>query len=328
MTAGERTMRAVTQDRYGDGDALRVREVPVPVPAAGRVLVAAAAAGLNMADWHLMTGRPYIARLALGLRRPRAAVRGDDVAGTVAAVGDGVTRFAVGDRVFGSAPGAFAEFVVAREEHLARIPDGIDDETAAASPMAGFTALHALDAARVEHGSRVLVTGAGGGVGGFVVQLANGLGASVTAVCSAGKREAVLGFGAHEVVDYRLEDVTERSERWDAVIDFAGDRPVSDWLPIVAPGGRLVLGGGEGGNAIIGPLGRALPGFVASMGPRVTVTTLLALVSEEGLARVAERLADGALRPLVARTYGLDEVPAAIDDLRAATYPGKLVVVP
>lgn len=328
MTGGPTTMRAISQDRYGDTEVLKMERLPVPVPEAGRVLVRVAAAGVNMADWHLMTGRPYLARLALGLRRPRNPRRGEDVSGVVAALGPGVTRFSVGDRVFGSASGAFAEFVVAREEHLVPIPAGVDDAMAAASPMAGFTALQALDVARVGAGSRVLVTGAGGGVGGFVVQLARARGATVTAVCSARKREAVEIFGANEVVDYRVEDVTERAERWDAVIDFAGDRSVSRWRRVIAPGGRLVLGGGEGGNAVTGPLGRALPGLVASIGRRLTVTTLLAVVSAAGLERTAAHLADGTLRPLVSRTYGLDEVPSAIDDLRAAAHAGKLVVVP
>jgi NADPH:quinone reductase-like Zn-dependent oxidoreductase len=328
MSAQATTMRATTQDRYGDADVLRVTDTPVPSPAPGRVLVQVAAAGLNMADWHLMTGKPYIARLALGMRRPRNAVRGEDVAGTVTAVGEGVTRFTVGDRVFGSAPGAFAEFVTAREESLALVPHGIDLAVAAASPMAGYTALAALDAARVGPGTRLLVSGAGGGVGGFVVQLAHALGATVTGVCSAGKREAVEGFGAYEVIDYRREDVTTLAARWDAVIDFAGDRRVSRWRRIIVPGGRLVLGGGEGGSQVLGPLDRALSGLVASAGSRLTVTTLLALVSAEGLGRVAGHLEDGTLRPLVARTYGLDEVPSAVEDLRAARYPGKLVIIP
>lgn len=321
-------MRAITQDRYGDTDALRLADVPVPVPTEGRVLVRVTAAGVNMADWHLMTGKPYVARLALGLRRPRAVVRGEDVAGVVEAIGPGVTRVAVGDRVFGSASGSFADSVLAREGVLARIPDGIDDATAAASPMAGYTAIAALRAARIGAGSRVVVTGAGGGVGGFVVQYAHAAGAHVTAVCSAAKADAARAAGADEVVDYAVEDVSRRAERWDAVIDFAGARSVRDWRRVLVRGGRLVLGGGEGGGPILGPTARAFPGLLATLGRRVSVTTLLAVADTAGIDRIAGDLADGTLRPSVGARYPLEEVPRAIDDLRAAAFPGKLVIVP
>jgi NADPH:quinone reductase-like Zn-dependent oxidoreductase len=324
-------MRAVVHDRYGDTDVLRVASRPIPEPGPGRVLVRVGAAGLNMADWHFMTGKPYVARLALGLRGPRSHTRGEDVAGTVAAIGEDVERFAVGDRVFGSAPGSFAEYVVAREDRLAPIPVGLDDTTAAASPMAGFTALQALRVASLDedaHGVRVLVTGAGGGVGGFVVQLARARGAHVTAVCSAAKAGAARTFGAHDVVDYATTDVTTGPQRWDVVIDFAGDRPVSAWRRVLVPGGHLVLGGGEGGGPLVGSVGRALPGALATLTRSIRVTTLAATTNLPDLERIAALLADGVLRPLVAHRYGLDEVPRAIDDLRAATYPGKLVVEP
>ncbi|WP_166408858.1 NAD(P)-dependent alcohol dehydrogenase [Labedella phragmitis] len=324
-------MRAVVQDHYGDVDVLRVDERPVPEPGAGEVLVRVGAAGLNMADWHLMTGKPYLARLALGLRRPRATTRGEDVAGTVEAVGEGIDRFAVGDRVFGSASAAFAEFVVARADRLVRTPAAVDDRVAAASPMAGFTALHALRVASIDApvgDVRVLVTGAGGGVGGFVVQYASARGAHVTAVCSAAKADAARAFGAHEVVDYASRDITQGPETWDVVIDFAGARPVSAWRRVLAPGGHLVLGGGEGGNPIVGPLDRALPGALATLTRAARVTTLLATTNLPDLERIAADLESGVLRPLVARAYGLDEVPLAIEDLRGAVHPGKLVVVP
>lgn len=324
-------MRAVVHDRYGDPDVLRVAIRPRPAPGRGEVLVRVGAAGVNMADWHLLTGKPYLARLALGLRRPRVTTRGEDVAGVVEAVGADVTRFAVGERVFGSAPGSFAEYVVAREDRLASTPDGVADVTAAASPMAGFTALHALRAAALApsaDGIRVLVTGAGGGVGGFVVQLARARGAHVTAVCSASKAEVARSFGAHEVVDYATHDVTAGPDRWDVVIDFAGNRPVSAWRRVLEPGGRLVLGGGEGGHPVVGPLDRALPGLLTTLTGGARVTTLLATTNRADLDRIAAELASGALRPLVGHRYGLHEVPGAIDDLRAATHPGKLVVVP
>lgn len=321
-------MRAIVQDAYGDSSALRMEDVAVPEPGPHEVRIRVRAAGVNMADWHLMTGLPSIARLALGMRRPNQRVRGVDAAGTVEAIGAGVTRFRVGDEVFGEAPGSFAEAVLAKEAHLAPKPSGVPWEVAAAAPMAGYTALQALRAAGDVGGRRVVVSGAGGGVGSAAVELAKAAGAHVTAVCSTGKVEFVRDLGADVVVDYRREDVTRGRDRFDAVLDFAGSRPVREWRRVLAPGGRIVLGGGEGGGNVLGPLSRSLSAAFSSIGRREKAVTLFAAISTDALEQVAAHLEAGTYRPRVARSYRLDEAPTAIDDLRAARHAGKLVVVP
>jgi NADPH:quinone reductase-like Zn-dependent oxidoreductase len=318
-------MKAVVQDVYGDSDVLRLSEIDTPEPGDGEVRVAVRAAGVNMADWHLMTGRPALVRLFLGMRGPKRRVRGQDVAGVVDAVGSGVTTLAVGDEVFGEASGSFAEFVVTGAQQLVPKPANVTFEQAAAVPMGGYTALQALRAAGDVAGQKVAVSGAGGGVGSAVVQLAHARGAHVTAVCSAGKADFVRALGADEVIDYATTDVTTGAHSFDAVFDFAGGRSIARWRRVMVPGGVLVLGGDEEGGAILGPLGRSFTGLV----PRgIRVVTLMANTTSEDLEELARLVTDGTLKATVARSYPLADTATAIDDLRAARYPGKLVVVP
>jgi NADPH:quinone reductase-like Zn-dependent oxidoreductase len=318
-------VRAIVQDAYGDSEVLRVDDLPIPEPGEGEVRVAVRAAGVNMADWHLMTGRPLLVHAFAGMRAPKRRVRGQDVAGVIDAVGSGVTSFVVGDEVFGEANGSFAEFVVTGIEQLVFKPANVSFEQAAAIPMGGYTALQALQTAEDVAGVRVVVTGAGGGVGSALVQLAHARGAQVTAVCSAGKADFARSLGADEVVDYASADVTVGEPRFDVVFDFAGGRRVSDWRRVIVPGGALVLGGDENGGAILGPLGRSLTGLI----PRgIRVITLMANAKPDDLSELARLVADGTLKATVARSYRLEDTATAIDDLRAARYPGKLVVVP
>jgi NADPH:quinone reductase-like Zn-dependent oxidoreductase len=321
-------MRAILQDRYGASDALRMADIAVPKPGPDAVLIRVRAAGVNMADWHLMTGLPQVARLALGLRRPRTRVRGEDVAGIVEAVGSRVTGFAVGDEVLGAASGSFADFAVGRTRTLARKPAEIPWAEAGALPMAAMTALAAVRRVGLASGERVVVTGAGGGVGGFVVQLAAAAGCEVIAVCSAGKADFVRGLGAADVVDYARTDVTDAVAGVDAVIDFAGGRSLRDWRSVLAPTGRVVFGGAEGGGAVFGGLSRELTAGFATIGSRQRASNILALTRTAELEEVAALVVAGALRVPIAREYPLEAAPAAIDDLRAARLPGKLVVVP
>ena len=318
-------MRAVVQDRYGDSEVLRLSDVDVPEPGDGKVRVAVRAAGVNMADWHLMTGRPALVRLVLGFRAPKNPIRGQDVAGVIDAVGPGVTALAVGDEVFGEASGSFAEFVVTRADQLVRKPANVSFEQAAAIPMGGYTALQALRVAGDVDGLKVVVTGAGGGVGSALVQLAHARGAHVTAVCSSGKADFVRSLGADDVVDYEATDITVGEPRFDVVFDFAGGRRIAHWRRVVIPRGLLVLGGDEEGGAILGPLGRSFTGIV----PRgIRVTTLMANTTRDDLEELGRLVTDGTLKATVARSYPLVDAATAIDDLRAARYPGKLVIVP
>jgi NADPH:quinone reductase-like Zn-dependent oxidoreductase len=318
-------MRAVTRRQYGETEVLRVEEVERPELTEGRVLVRVKAAGVNMAEWHLMTGMPTIARLAFGLRRPKDPLLGQDVAGVVEHVGPGVTSVAVGDEVFGSGVGTWAEFARVRADLLHAKPANVSFEEAAAVPMAGYTALQALRVVGPLERKHIAVTGAGGGVGSFAVQLAAARGARVTAVCSARKAEFVRRLGAHDVIDYATTDPTAGERRFDAVIDFAGGLPLARWRRVIKPGGILVLGGAENGGDVLGPLSRSIGG-VFTRG--LKVVTLMAATKGDDLAELATLLASGELRSPVARTYPLDGAAQAIDDLRAATHPGKLVLVP
>ena len=202
-------MRAIVQDTYGTAAVLQTREIEKPGIGAGQVLLRVRAAGVNPADWAIMRGLPYVARPIYGLRRPKNGVRGTDVAGIVEAVGDRVTRFHVGDAVFGWTTGSFAEYAAADEDALASKPASLTFEAAATVPMAGLVALQALrDQGKVEAGQTVLINGASGGIGTFAVQIAKALGADVTAVCRTGNVDLVRSIGADHVIDYTTEDFT------------------------------------------------------------------------------------------------------------------------
>lgn len=317
-------MRAVVRHEYGSTSVLRVEEVAEPELGPGHVIVEVAAAGVNMAEWHLMTGEPRIARLALGFPRPRRITLGEDVAGVVAAVGPGVTRFRVGDAVFGSARGSWAERASAKEELLHPMPAGVTFEQAASLPMSGYTALQGLRACGPIDGRRIAVTGAGGGVGSVIVQLASARGARVTAVCSTAKTGFVRELGAHEVIDYTEADPTEGGERFDAVLDFAGGLPIRQWRRAITPGGVLVLGGSENGGRILGPLSRSLQ---APFTRGIKVVTLMAMTKGDDLAELAEAVAVGVLRPTLARTHPFAEAAQAVDAVRSAAHAGKVVLV-
>ena len=196
------TMRAAVHDRYGEPEVIRVGQVPVPSIADDEVLLRVSAAGVDRGTWHLLTGQPYLARLAIGLRRPRVPVLGRDVAGEIVARGSAARQFNVGDSVFGVATGSFAEYAKAKERKLARTPDGLSAVEAAVLGISGMTALQAIDAAQVRGGSSVLVIGASGGVGSYAVQIAHGVGAHVTGISRAAKADFVRSLGAERVIAY------------------------------------------------------------------------------------------------------------------------------
>ena len=253
-------MRAISQDTYGEVEVLQLGDLPRPTITATEVLVEVAAAGLDRGTWHVMRGKPYLARLALGLRRPRARVPGLDLAGTIAEVGAEVTGWAVGDDVYGIGRGSFAEYAVADPAKLSRRPAGLSDEEAAVVPVSGLTAWQAVTrAGRVQAGQRVLVTGASGGVGTYAVQVAAALGAEVTGVCSASKAELVRSLGATHVLDYAADDVLAHGP-YDVIIDIAGNPSNKRLRRALTPRGRAVIVGGETGGALAGGLGRPIRG--------------------------------------------------------------------
>src|SRR6476469_7579217 len=235
------TMRAIVHDGYGSSEVLRPARVARPAIADDQVLLHVSAAGLDRGTEHLMTGKPYVARLFVGLRKPKNPIPGRVAAGTVAAVGSSVSRFAIGDEVYGVAPGSFAEYAVAREDKLARKPVNLSSAQAAAIPVSAGTALQALvDAGRVQAGQSVLVIGASGGVGTYAVQLAKAFGAEVTGVASTPKVDLVKSLGADHVIDYTHEDFADGTRRYDLILDCAGNSKLSRLRRALTPEGTVV----------------------------------------------------------------------------------------
>ena len=259
-------MRAVVQDRYGAVDVLRHTRIARPEVADEEVLVRVHAAGLDRGTWHLMTGKPYLMRIAgLGFRGPKDRVPGRDLAGTVAAVGAGVTGFAVGDEVYGVGRGSFAEYAVASADKLARKPVSLSFEQAAVVPISGATALQALtDHGRLEPGQRVLVIGASGGVGSYAVQLAKALGAEVTGVASTAKLDLVRSLGADHVIDYTRDDFAGTGQHYDLVLDIAGNPSLRRLRRALTPTGTAVIVGGEDGGDLTGGMNRTLRALALS----------------------------------------------------------------
>jgi NADPH:quinone reductase-like Zn-dependent oxidoreductase len=258
-------MQAIVQDRYGaPEDVLELREIDPPAVKDGEALVRVHAAAVGKGDWLVVRGLPYVARLGYGLRRPRHRVAGLEVAGRVAAAGRAVRQFRPGDEVFGWCHGAFAEYVAVSEDALAPKPANLTLEQAAAVPISAFAALQALrDTGRLRPGQRVLVLGASGGVGTYAVQLAKAFGAAVTGVCSTRSVDLVRALGADHVIDYTREDVPWRGQRYDLILDLAGNRPVSALRRALAPEGTLVFVGGSGGPWLMG-MGRTVQALMVA----------------------------------------------------------------
>ena len=321
-----RTMRAIVQDGYGSADVLRLARIAPPEIAAGEVLVRVHAAGLDRGTWHLMTGRPYLLRPIAGFRAPRQPVAGLDVAGEVVAVGPGVTRFRAGDEVFGFGRGTFAEYTAAREDKLARIPANLTFEQAAVVPVSAVTALNALtDAGHVKTGQKVLVTGASGGVGSYAVQLAKALGAEVTGVCSTAKTGLVRSLGAAHVIDYTKDDFAEGAQRYDLIIDIAGNPALSRLRRALTPAGTAVLTGGEDGGNVTG-MNRQLRALALSPFLHQRLTMLTPRQRASDLERVTEFLEAGTVTPSIGATYPLDQVRSAMHQLAAGQVRGKIAI--
>ena len=325
-------MKALTQDVYGTSEVLRIEDVRQPLPADGEVLVRIAASSVNAADWHIMRGEPRIARLMdrsiFGRTGPRQRIRGRDFAGTIEAVGPGVTGWQVGDTVLGEDDATLAEYAAVPQGCLARKPDALSFEEAAALPLAAVTADLCLTQGRLEERQRVLVVGASGGVGTFAVQLATLRGAIVTAVCSTRNVDLVSALGATEVVDYTREDFTRTGRSYDVVLDLVGNRSLRALRRVVAPGGRLVLSGGgnPGHGKYVGPIGLiARAGlFGRLLGVRVSIPR--AASDAERLTELAGMAARGEIRPVLDRTYPLAEAATAMRHLEVQHARGKIVV--
>lgn len=326
-TTAADTMQAVVQDRYGEADVLRVDRIARPALKDDEVLVQVRAAGLDRGTWHLMTGKPYLMRLAFGFRGPKNPVPGRDVAGTVAAVGSAVTRFSVGDEVFGIAPGSFAEYAVARQDKLVRKPANLSFEQAAVISISALTAQTAVcDVGRVQPGQRVLVTGASGGVGSYAVQLAKAAGAEVSGVASTGKLDLVRSLGADHVVDYTREDFASGERKYDLIIDIAGNPSLSRLRRALTPAGTAVLTGGEDGRSLTGGMGRQLRAKLLSLFVGQRLTSFMPAERGSDIERLAELAEAGKLVPSIGGTFPLDQAPEAMRQLVAGQVRGKVAI--
>jgi NADPH:quinone reductase-like Zn-dependent oxidoreductase len=321
------TMKAVVRDRYGSADLLQLRDVARPAVAEDEVLVRVSAAGLDRGVWHVMTGRPYLMRIAgFGLRRPKIAVLGSDLAGVIEAIGAGVTGLAPGDAVFGVGTGSFAEYATARPNQLSGMPSNLTYQQAAALPLSGLSALQAVrDRGGVQPGQRVLIIGASGGVGTFAVQLAKAFGARVTGVCSTSKTDLVRAIGADHVIDYTLTDLRDGDTRYDVVLDIGGNSPLSTLRRLLAPEGTLVIVGGEGGGRWLGGIDRQLRAMALSPFVGQRLGTFISSQTTDDLSALRTLIEDGAVTPVIDRICSLAEIPDAMRDLEAGRVRGKVV---
>ncbi|MEU4442850.1 NAD(P)-dependent alcohol dehydrogenase [Actinosynnema sp. NPDC050801] len=320
-------MKAIVQDRYGDPGVLEFREIDRPEPGERQVLVRVHAAGVNIADWFISTGTPYVVRLAgFGLRTPKRTTPGTDVAGVVEAVGGAVTRFKPGDEVFGEGRATFAEYACADEDQLAAKPAGMTFEEAAGLPLAGITAVQMLrDAARLSAGQRLLINGSSGGIGTYAVQIAKATGAEVTAVCGPTNVDLVRELGADHVVDYSREDFTRTTERYDAILDHVMNHPFAALLRLLTPTGVLMPNSGNGGRWLGGGRHR-LKAEVIRPFTRRRMAPLLARTTRADLEELARLAESGQLRTVVGHTYPLSDAARAVEHVAAGHARGKVVV--
>lgn len=318
-------MKAIVQDTYGSADVLQLREIDRPKIGANEVLIRVHAAGVDFGVWHLMAGVPYAVRLGTGVRKPRNPVRGVEVAGVVEAIGENVTAFKPGDEVFGASEGSFAEYARASQARLVRKPANLTFEQAAAVPVSATTALVGLRAAKVEAGQKVLVIGAGGGVGSYVVQIARSMGAEVTGVCSTSKLDFVRSIGATHVIDYTRDDFADSGLKYDVIIDLAGSRAVSHLRRALTSTGTLVILGGEGGGQWLG-MGRQLWSTIVGLFSRQKFRSPLSLVNQKDLGILKQLLEAGTITPMIGRSYPLRDAPTAIRALAEGHSRGKSVI--
>jgi NADPH:quinone reductase-like Zn-dependent oxidoreductase len=319
-------MKAIIQDRYGDLDVLAFKDIAQPVPTDNEVLVRVHAAAVGKGDWLTVQGLPYVARMRYGLPNPKHPVPGFDVAGRIEAVGPNVTQLQPGDAVFGWCDGAFAEYVAVPEGQLAQKPVKLTFEQAAAVPISGFAALQALrDTGGVQPGQQVVIIGASGGVGSFAVQLAKAFGADVTGVCGTKSLDMVRSIGADHVIDYTQQDFTRTGQRYDLILEMAGNRALADLRRALTPKGTLVLVGGSGGRWFMGT-GRTLRAVLVSPFVGQRLRSFFSKPRRADLMVLQELLEAGKITPVIDRTFPLSETPEAIRHVGEKSTQGKTVI--
>lgn len=322
-------MRAAVAERYGaPSRVVAIRDVEMPEPGPEEVLVRVRASSVNIADWYGVVGRPWVARVASGVRRPKETRLGVDYAGVVEAVGSDVTAFRPGDEVFGGRTGAYAEYVVAKADRaIVTKPAGVSFDDAAAAPVAAVTALQALrDHGGLEPGQKVLIQGASGGVGTYAVQIAKALGGEVTAVCSARNVEIAKSLGADRVVDYTKVDFTASDERYDLLLDIAGTRSFRDMRRVLRRGATVVLVGGKRANRPFGPLGHVAACWIGAKFASQRTAFFVAKLDKEAMETLRDLLEQGKLTSVVDSAYPLERLVDALDRMGGGHPSGKIVV--
>ena len=317
-------MKAIVQERYGSADVLEARDIEKPQIGDTEVLVRVHAASIHIGDWILMSGTPYVMRMATGLRKPKNQVPGTDIAGTVEAVGKDVTQLRPGDGVFGWCTGAFAEYASASQDHVVLKPANLTFEQAAAVGVSATTVLQLLrDDGKIQPGQEVLVNGASGGVGTFAVQIAKAFGAQVTGVTSTKNLDMVRSIGADHVIDYTKEDFRKGGPRYDLILDNVGDRSMSETRRALTPDGTLISnGGGHAG----GKLGRVIRLTVVSMLVRQQGGPSVKSQNRADLVALKELVEAGKVTPVIDGTYALRETPKAMGHVAAGHARGTVVI--
>ncbi|MGO1854493.1 MAG: NAD(P)-dependent alcohol dehydrogenase [Microbacteriaceae bacterium] len=321
-----KTMPAWLNDEYGTASGTRQETVPTPQPGRGEVLLRIRATALNAADVRLMLGDPLLTRLAFGLRRPKQPTRGNDVAGTIVAVGEDVDADLIGDEVVAELDGGgLAPFAVARADRLVTRPEALAPEVAATLPIAGGTAVQALDAAAVGAGQRVLIIGASGGVGTFAVQLAALRGAEVWATCGEPNRKLVESLGATRTFDYRTTDLATLPASFDAILEIAGSRPLVQLKRLLTPTGTVAMVGGDGGH-VLGPIPRMLGALFLSIGSRRSIRMVAAVTKRDVNEQLVALATEGRITPVIEQTLPWDAAVDGLARLESGHAVGKVVV--
>ena len=320
-------MQAMVQDRYGSAEVMHLEHIDKPAIGVDEVLVRVRAAGVNPADWAIMSGLPYVARPIYGMRKPKHSVRGTDVAGVVEAIGTNITRFKVGDAVFGWCTGSYAEYAAADQDSLAIKPANVSFEQAASVPMAAMVALQALrDHGNVQAGQTVLINGASGGIGTFAVQIAKSLGAEVTGVCSTANMDLVRSIGADQAIDYTREDFTQSGKQYDFILDNVSNHSMAELLGALTPTGSLVPNGGNFQNRWFAGGGRVLSAHLRARFAGQRIHPFLVTQNQADLVALKVLIEAGAITPVVDRTYALRETGTAIDHVGEGHARGKVAI--
>ncbi len=326
LTLDAPRMKAIVYERYGPPETLQLKEIEKPTPKEDEVLVEVRAASVNAYDWHVLTAKPFLVRLAGdGFLKPKKTTTlGADIAGRVEAVGPDVKQFKPGDEVFGTVNGGFAEYVCAREKYLALKPANLSFEEAAAVPMAALTALQGLrDKGQIRPGQKVLINGASGGVGTFAVQIAKSFGAEVTAVCSTRNLDTARAIGADHVIDYTKEDFTKNGQHYDLILAANGHHSIFGYNRALNSTGTFVMTGGHMTQLFqVILLGRWM-----SKSGRKTMGFMMSKRSQGGLVFLKELIEAGKMRPVIERRYPLSQVPEAVRYVEEGHAQGKVVIV-